>query len=956
MKFRDVLLRGVGVTALVIAANTNIAAAQAAADQRKADSSNNKKDEAAETEAKTATANSDIIVVGVRQSIASSLVRKRESKNVVDSVVAEDAGKLPDNNVPEAIARVPGVNITRGEGQGGDVTIRGLQGIQTTINGNDVPVGDNRNLSLSDIPAELIKSIDVYKSRDASQPEGGVGGTVNIELRRPLDLKRGITAAGSIRGLYDDRTKKASPYGSLLIGGNFDTGIGDIGFLLNGSYTKTFWNESFVTNESPSFLFGAAQAALPEANRDTALAPYRIQYGVSTGERTQRALSGALQWRPSSELTLVLEGQYFGSRSQSRFDGLDLQTGLPDPIPSNVQFLPSGAIRSYTLTRVARAADADVPGSKAEVLGPQSSLPGGNLANQNRGTEKTYIGTFEAHWAPKGVRLDFNLQYQRNRSSEFAVDSYLRFLNAQQAVVDFVSPSVPGGGPRFDFVGVNESDPSQLVIDRFTDRYNRFRSDLYIGSLDAEIDVDKDGFFRTFKMGTRYQKRDDARAYGYRDAIWSEGNRPALSAFQGLETRIATPAIRGVENLSWATIDSDRLYDNWNAIRPQVIALSPIKGGPGSGASTADFYTPGSPFSDRGQIGVFKENIFAIYGMGNFAFNVGFPVDGFAGVRYVNTWGLAGGTRYDLLPLLDDTGKPIPNSCCREILHDESAPGNFVDILPSAGLTWHFSGKLQLRTTYNLNIQRPNFYALRNFIVVNQSNPNDNVFAGNPDLKPFRDNNYNAVLEWYPRAGSAITLGAFYKKQSGFIYYTAALQPVVQLGGQIRRVFKERNAGPGEVFGLESSITTPFFFLPGALRNFGISLNGTFIPTATLDVPDEEQTSFIRTPASFTPRYTTNAVLFYDSKKVSARVAYNWRSATRTNIDVINPGWVQEGLPTQRLDAAFNYTPLRFVTFSIEGTNLLRNNDRFRYALYPDLPVGLRQMARTIQASIRVRY
>lgn len=705
MKEGRVLLRGVGLAALMAATNANIAVAQTTKSSTNGASSKRNNDDAPETEIKISKENSDIIVVGVRQSIASSLTRKRDSKNIVDSVVAEDAGKLPDNNVPEAIARVPGVNITRGEGQGGDVTIRGLQGIQTTINGNDVPVGDSRTLSLSDIPAELIKSIDVYKSRDASQPEGGVGGTVNIELRRPLDLKRGMTAAGSIRGLYDDRTKKASPYGSLLIGGNFESSIGDIGFLINGSYTKTFWNESFLTNESPNFLYGAAQAALPEANRDTARAPFRMQYGVSTGQRTQRALSGALQWKPLNELTLVLEGQYFGSRSLSRFDGLDLMTGLPDPIPSNVKFLPSGAIRSYTLTRTPRAANPDVPGSQAEVLGLQSSLPGGNLANQTRGADNTYIGTFEAHWAPQGVRLDFNAQYQRNRSSSFAVDSYLRFLNAQQAEVDFVSPLIPGGGPRFDFVGVDESDPSQLVIDRFQDRYNTSRSDLYIGSLDAEIDVDKDGFFRTFKMGTRFQKRDDASGYGYRDASWTEGDRPTLSTIPGLKSRIASPALRGVENLSWATIDSDSLYNNWNTIRPQLIALDPNRGGPGSNRSTADFYTPPTPFSDRGQTGVFKENIFAIYGMGNFAFNVGFPVDGFAGVRYVNTWGLAGGTRYDLLPLLDDAGKPIPNSCCREIQRDESAPGNFVDILPSAGLTWHFTGKLQLRTTYNLRVR-----------------------------------------------------------------------------------------------------------------------------------------------------------------------------------------------------------------------------------------------------------
>ena len=932
-----------------------MASAQTTAGKEIAGEAPGKKGAGAEDSVDRSTTGSDIIVVGIRQSIEKAVDRKRKSRNVVDSVVAEDAGKLPDNNVPEAIARIPGVNISRSQGQGGDVTIRGLQGVQTTVNGNDVAVGDSRSLSLSDIPAELIKSIDVYKSRDASQPEGGVGGTVNIELRRPLDLKRGITAAGSIRGLYDDRINKVAPYGSLLVGGNFESGIGDWGFLVNGSYTKTLWREAFVTNESPAKLFGNAQAALPAAIRDTAVVPYRIQYGLDSGRRTQRALSGALQWRPNRDLTFVLEGQYFGSRALSRFDSLDLQTREGDPIPSNVILLPSGAIRSYTLTRVPRApANED---EAPEVLGPQSSLPGGIIANQTRAREETFIGNFETHWAPEGVRIDLSAQYQRNRSSSFAVDTYLRFLNARQAVVDFASPSVPGGGPKFDFVGVNELDPTQLSLQSFTDRAERFNSDLYIGQLDVEIDVDRDGLFRTFKMGTRFQARSDVRNYGYRYVAWAEGARPGLSAINGIESRIVSPGIRGVDNLSWASVRSDLIYDRWDAIRSQIIPLTPEeKAGPGSNRSLADFFTPSRPLADRGQEGVFKENIFAAYAQASYALNLGFPVDGFAGVRFVNTWGSAGGTRYDLLPNLDAAGNPIPGSCCRELLVDEKAPANFVDILPSIAATWHFTPKLQLRTTYNLNIQRPNFFALRNFVVVNQTNPNQPVFAGNPDLKPFRDNNFNAVLEWYPRAGSAATLGAFYKKQSGFIYYTERLQPVPQLGGQVRRVFQERNAGPGEVFGFEGSLTTPFFFLTDGFDALGASVNGTYIPTASLDVPNETGTEFTRTDASFTSKYSVNAILFYDTRQFSARLAYNWRSSFRTSIDVINPGWIQEALPTQRLDAAINYTPFPFVTVSLEGTNLLRNTDRFRYEATPDLPVGLRQMGRTVQASVRVRY
>ncbi len=899
---------------------------------------------------------SDVVVVGVRQSIEDAVKRKRTSRNVVDSIVAEDAGKLPDNNVPEAIARVPGVNISRSQGQGGEVTIRGLQGVQTTVNGNDVAVGQGRALSLSDIPAELIKSIDVYKSRDASQPEGGAGGTVNIELRRPLDLKRGLTAAASLRGLYDDRTEKVAPYGSLLLGGNFDTGIGEWGFLINGSYTKNLWQEAFITNESPGTLVGNAQGALPAANRDSAVAPFRIQTGLDSGRRTQRALTGTLQWKPGSDLSFVLEGQYFGSRSVSRFDSLDLQTREGDPIPSNVTFLPSGAIRSYTLSRVPRPADPDNPDSVAEVLGPQSSLPGGVFANQSRGTEKTYIGNFEAHWNPSAVRIDFSAQYNRNRSDSYAVRAYQRFLNATRAEVDFASPTIPGGGPRFDFVGVDETDPRQLTIGSFTDEESRFKGDIYVAKLDIEVDVHPTNILRSFKFGSRYQLTDNIRNYGYRDVFFGEGSRPSPDALR-IGTRVVNSGLRGVDNLSWASINTDDLYDQWADIRGRLLAVPPSGvGGPGSDRPIAEFLAADRPFAGRGQEYVNRENIFAAYAIANIGFNIGFPVDGFAGVRYVNTWGAATGTRYDLLPRLDDAGAPIPNSCCREILVDETASGNFVDILPSAALNFHVRPNIQLRTTYNLNVQRPDFFALRNFVIVNQTNASDNVFAGNPDLKPFRDHNFNAVLEWYPRTGSSVTLGAFYKRQSGFFYDTARIEPVPQLGGLTRRVLKTRNAGPGEVLGFESALTSQFFFLPGILANFGVSLNGTYIPRAILEVPNEDETRFTKTDASFTSRYSTNAILFYESRKFSTRLAYNWRSSFKTSIDAVEPGWIQEARPTQRLDAAINYTPYPFVTVSLEGTNLIHNTDRFRYFKYPDLPVGLRQMGRTVQASIRVRY
>ena len=228
-----------------------------------------------------------IVVVGIRGSVEAANDTKRKSKQIVDSVVAEDVGKLPDNNVPDALSRVTGVQIDRERGQGQGVTIRGLSEIQTTINGNQTNLGDGRSLNLADIPAELLKQVDVYKTRTADQVEGGIAGTVNVELRRPMDLNRGWTIAGSARGVYDDISKKTSPYGSLLVANRMNAGDGEIGFLINASWTKNFYKENYIESESP---FDTT------IDGSTVVIPYRAQYGLEEGHVTRPSINAVLQW------------------------------------------------------------------------------------------------------------------------------------------------------------------------------------------------------------------------------------------------------------------------------------------------------------------------------------------------------------------------------------------------------------------------------------------------------------------------------------------------------------------------------------------------------------------------------------------------------------------------------------------------------------------------------------
>jgi TonB-dependent receptor len=145
-----------------------------------------------------------IVVSGKRASLAKTLDIKREKIEIVDSIVAEDIGKLPDFSVTDALSRVTGVQILRDRGEGGGVAIRGLTQMETLLNGREVfSAGNGRTLDFADIPSEMVAGIDVYKTAPADQLEGGVGGTIDLRTNRPFDFKGG-KLGGSVRYIYGD--------------------------------------------------------------------------------------------------------------------------------------------------------------------------------------------------------------------------------------------------------------------------------------------------------------------------------------------------------------------------------------------------------------------------------------------------------------------------------------------------------------------------------------------------------------------------------------------------------------------------------------------------------------------------------------------------------------------------------------------------------------------------------
>ena len=195
----------------------------------------------------------EITVTGYRQSIEASLRTKREANAFIDVITAEDVGKFPDKNVADALQRVPGVIISRDGGEGSRVSIRGLNSdlTLTELNGNFIAGTDSgdpsRSFNYLLLPSSMIGSVEVYKSPEARLDEGGVGGTVILRTRRPLDLKpwSGFVSA---EGTDSDVTDKIEPQLTGQISWRNDAGT--IGLLVGGSWQKRTNREMDGSTES----------------------------------------------------------------------------------------------------------------------------------------------------------------------------------------------------------------------------------------------------------------------------------------------------------------------------------------------------------------------------------------------------------------------------------------------------------------------------------------------------------------------------------------------------------------------------------------------------------------------------------------------------------------------------------------------------------------------------------
>ncbi|HEV7716095.1 MAG TPA: TonB-dependent receptor plug domain-containing protein, partial [Steroidobacteraceae bacterium] len=222
----------------------------------------------------------EVIVTGIRASLESSTVAKREATGFTDSIFAEDIGKFPDTNIAESFNRIPGITISREiSGEGISVAIRGLGTNFTKILLNDAPVAiastgrtdaqnTNREVDLDLFPTELFTQLTVRKSASASEIEGGAAGTVNMRSARPFDHE-GQHITYALQGTKNTNADSWGERGSVLASKTWDT----FGILIGGAGVH---NETRTT--------GFETIGWTNANLSTVVAPSATSPGVSAAQ------------------------------------------------------------------------------------------------------------------------------------------------------------------------------------------------------------------------------------------------------------------------------------------------------------------------------------------------------------------------------------------------------------------------------------------------------------------------------------------------------------------------------------------------------------------------------------------------------------------------------------------------------------------------------------------------
>ncbi|WP_447728113.1 TonB-dependent receptor [Sphingomonas koreensis] len=834
----------------------------------------------------------EIIISGIRGSLTSAQALKRNADQVVDSIVAEDIGKLPDVNVTEALQRVSGIQVGRDRGEGAGITIRGLSQVASTFNGRSG--GSGRGVDLENIPAELIARVDVYKTPSADLVEGGIGGLINVVTRKPLD-KSGFTLSGSARGRYSDLPDKVDPMFSALVSNSWNVGDGEFGILVAGSFQQRAFESHVVNVGAPVGQpgIGAGVASLSEQYQP-----------VINADRRRIGIDAVIQYKPNPNLEFYLQGTYQDANQ------LQQQYGTYIRSLRNRTFVP-GSVEYFEGTQ-------DV--SKVSF----TNVPVRTFGADRDAYEESYQIAGGIKYDAGPAHLSIDAAYTRGNGQLYYTELN---LDTTAPRVDFDVTTLPGTA---HVSGVNLASLNSFVVAGLARNINLSESESKQLRTDAWFEIES-SFLKSMHVGIRWtdaEVRQDQLRFSQTP---SSGGLPLqASAYSDLFVLNPLNQMFGGTNLieqNFYAANHNLLDgDGFDTVR-QRLGIT----------ATASF----NPLFGY-KIG---ESTVAGYMMGKFEVDGPLRIDGNAGVRVIRTNLNVNGTRATFTQRPGTgTGPGNPAVFDQTGYAPVEIDSQYVSVLPSANVRIHFTDKLQLRLAAAKTLTRPGFSSLSPTLSLVPGQRTGS--AGNPDLRPLRSNQLDASLEYYPSTSTSLYVAGFYREIEDFLVTRTSPQTIDGIDYSISRPTNELG---GKIKGFEVGGQTFFDFLPGVLSGFGVQANYTFVDSKT-----DTSVAGLQTPISNLSKHSFNTSLIYERGGLSARLAYNWRdkfySSLLSNDIVTNvPVYTRA---RDWLDASIGYDITDKITVTVEGGNLLRSKTRTYFGV-PTRPGNYEQDARTVMAGVR---
>ena len=733
-----------------------------------------------------------VVATGIRQSLENALIEKREADSLIEVILAEDIGKLPDQNLAEVLENITGIQITREEGVGTGVQIRGSGQNLIQFNGvTTVGSGTGRGgVNFTDINPAIIAGLEVIKAPEARHIEGAVGGTINLRTIRPLDLDDTL-ASVRVQGEDSSLTDGIEPRVSAALGNKWENARGqEVGFVVSGSYTQSE-NTAFRPRLDRDNLTDCTVVPVSTACPDGASGFLGVQF-LNQVQRTQDFetfnIAGSLEAKPTDNLKLfgdvvfndqerLLSGSRVQASNVSRLNGSGDRAVIPG---GNINFT------EFDVVDLGSAPGENGTQNFGDIFivtqGTFTPLQADAQINDGRGAPFLRVGSdagsrltetttvrLGGEWEPT-ESLTLSAEYARSNSDTVNpnLSVNLNFINPNS----FIAPSGDdfrdeNGTPiifdlrdnEFGFdINFNDPfapteaqllDPNNYVIDG-TPTYSadiRENSD-DAWRFDGSYDFAGTGLSEAIEsvdFGVRFGKRESLR--DDRDASRNGSSSLSGSLNAGgisqLLNEIPDNFASGTGNS--LAVDGVLQVDP-NLTRDAEEAVNTINAA-AAAQGLGPIFTSGL-VSDDGAFFDIEEDTIAVYGQANFDFG---RIRGNAGLRYIDTD-------------IESTANQFTDGVATLTTVDSG----YDHFLPRFNVAIDVTDDIVLRGSYTEDIRRPDFddiTSARTF--PDFGGVNSNSVGGNPFLVPEEVENFDASVDWYFAPEAVLSVGIFRKERNG---------------------------------------------------------------------------------------------------------------------------------------------------------------------------------------------